>query len=270
MNKAILFDRIPGLKRVHLFEEIESTNDFGKKLLTDGPVELPALIYTSKQTRGRGRGGKTWISGQGSLTFSFMVDSSPKLSLAHESLLWGIAVAESLNALATPTEPLFSVKWPNDVMANEKKVAGILIESIVQSKQARVVGIGINLSNSTASYRDSPATPGSTTSAISVEEISGGKLDAVEVLASIWSQWNRLRKLPTNLIQAALTRCDFLRERQIQLESGNLSVSGSYQGIDSRAAIRIKIGSQLKSFQSGSITGFGPRQDQSPTVRSPG
>ncbi|MEC9092249.1 MAG: biotin--[acetyl-CoA-carboxylase] ligase [Planctomycetota bacterium] len=258
MNEAILLNRIPDLKKVHLFEELESTNDLGKTLLADSSIELPALIYTSKQTRGRGRNGKSWISSPGSLTFSFLVDSRSTQSLPHESLIWGLAVANALNSLTPETCPLLSVKWPNDVMADEKKIAGILIESTARSTQGRVVGIGINLSNSPSRVPDSTGR----LNAISVEELTGKQLDVVDVLTAVWNLWNQFRKMQNELIIDSFAQCDFLKTRQIQFECGDLCISGNYQGIDSRGAIQIHTGSQLKTFASGSITGFGPPQKQ--------
>ena len=72
LNESILLDSLPDLKRVHLFEEIDSTSDFGKQL-AKADDQFPALIYAHRQTKGRGRGDKKWISDGNSMTFSFVL-----------------------------------------------------------------------------------------------------------------------------------------------------------------------------------------------------
>ena len=95
-----------------------------------------------RQTAGRGRRGRSWFSAPGdSLTFSLLWRLPPDLPLAGLSLAVGVALAQALENMGITGVAL---KWPNDVLLNEGKLAGVLIE-VVPGTSAVVIGIGLNL-----------------------------------------------------------------------------------------------------------------------------
>lgn len=104
----------------------------------------PTLLVAETQTTGRGRAGRSWLSAPGSsLTFSLAwpFSTSPQ-DLLGLPLVVGVALAEALDALDVKVQ----LKWPNDVLRNGKKLAGVLIETVNQHKQTwAIIGIGINL-----------------------------------------------------------------------------------------------------------------------------
>lgn len=104
-----------------------------------------AVLVADRQTAGRGRRGRTWLSApEASLTFSLLWRfSGPVSSLAGLSLAVGVAVAKALEALGTRGVGL---KWPNDVLLNDAKLAGILVDLLTERRgTAAVIGIGLNL-----------------------------------------------------------------------------------------------------------------------------
>ena len=132
--------------------ECESTNTV--LLAEDTPT--PFLLGTDNQTAGRGRPGKTWVGGPGCLTFSVAVsaadvakkrdlidphDASPVDGVS--SLAVGAAVCEAIDRLSTHRHEPAQVKWPNDVLIEGKKVAGVLIET---RGDRTVIGVGLNVS----------------------------------------------------------------------------------------------------------------------------
>ncbi len=100
------------------------------------------VITTDNQTNGKGRMSRTWISSKDNLTFSILLKptfDSSKLPLI--SLITGAALCNVINRYIK-----CSIKWPNDIIINDKKVAGILVEGIFTDKtEAVIVGIGINV-----------------------------------------------------------------------------------------------------------------------------
>jgi len=114
---------------------ISSTQDIAKGLVSSG-VKVGTVIVADEQEHGRGRFGRIWLSPKGGLYASLILDSSPLLPL-HV----GIAVAEALRAVGINA----MLKWPNDVLVGEKKIAGILIEIV---DERAIVGIGVNLATS--------------------------------------------------------------------------------------------------------------------------
>lgn len=112
-----------------------STQDVAKGLVSSG-ARVGTVIVADEQEHGRGRFGRTWLSPKGGLYASLILDSSPLFPLRA-----GIVVAEALRAVGINA----MLKWPNDVLVGEKKIAGILIEIV---DERAIVGIGVNLATS--------------------------------------------------------------------------------------------------------------------------
>lgn len=110
-----------------------------------------ALFVADEQTRGRGRRGNTWHAAPGeSLLFSLLL--RPKLAISEISALTlaiGLALRDAIGPrLATPLK----IKWPNDLYAGDKKLAGVLVESQMQGEQLQAVVIGVGLNVTTRSF----------------------------------------------------------------------------------------------------------------------
>jgi BirA family biotin operon repressor/biotin-[acetyl-CoA-carboxylase] ligase len=131
--------KVPGLA-VHVLERCPSTNT----LLLAGEYEPPCLLAADEQTAGRGRRGRRWYSERGrSATFSLAyVSRRPARELAGLSLVAGVATAQALHALGASEARL---KWPNDLVVGDDKLAGILVETrATRGGVLAVIGIGIN------------------------------------------------------------------------------------------------------------------------------
>jgi BirA family biotin operon repressor/biotin-[acetyl-CoA-carboxylase] ligase len=128
-------------------DAIDSTNDFLKQLFKGSAVENYAIVMANEQTKGKGQMGAKWISEPGkNLTMSILVKD---IQLNNQNIYdFNIAVALSvIKVLKNIQIPKVTIKWPNDIMADSKKVAGILIENIVKPDGSftSVVGVGLNL-----------------------------------------------------------------------------------------------------------------------------
>ena len=120
------------------FESISSTNTFLKENYKD--LDEFSIAYTYNQTNGRGRLGRVWNGGSDNIAFSILLKPKKK-DIAILSLLAGLAVSCAIDRYINT-----SIKWPNDIIINDKKVCGILAESIISDKiDAYIVGIGINV-----------------------------------------------------------------------------------------------------------------------------
>ncbi len=125
-----------GSPRVH-FRLTDSTNARARELATAGAPH-GTLVTAAEQTAGRGRQGRTWTAPPGrALLCSVVIRDPPRLL----PLVAGVAVAESCPD-GGGSDP--QIKWPNDVLVDGRKVAGILVEGRVQERWA-VVGIGVNV-----------------------------------------------------------------------------------------------------------------------------
>ena len=128
--------------KFHYFEEVGSTNRIARELADDGAKEGTVVICET-QSDGRGRLSRTWISPRGGLWFSFILRPQiPPKKAPIVTLLTGVAVAKAIRGFGLDAK----IKWPNDVLINERKVSGILTEMDTDSDVVNyiVVGVGIN------------------------------------------------------------------------------------------------------------------------------
>jgi len=136
-----------------IFDEIDSTNAEARRRAEAG-VTGPIWILARRQLAGRGRLGRSWVSPEGNLSASYLrrFDGTAQDAATRFVQAMGIAVAD-LCAEAAP-EAAITLKWPNDVLANGSKVAGILIENLgvchAGGGIAVVAGAGVNLSHAPA------------------------------------------------------------------------------------------------------------------------
>ena len=128
-------------------DAIDSTNDFLKQLAATDDIANYTAVVAKNQTKGKGQMGSQWLSESGkNLMMSVLIkDSAADIS---QIFTLNVAIAKSLiDVLLNANIPDLSIKWPNDIMSANKKIAGILIENTIKSKGTvqSIVGIGINV-----------------------------------------------------------------------------------------------------------------------------
>ena len=133
-----------------IFQSLDSTNDFCRKLLDRQDVREGTVVWAHRQPKGRGLAGSSWESEEGQgLTFSIILhpvflNPSDQFYL---SMIASLGITRFLNEFAGSVH----VKWPNDIYVNKSKIAGILIENSVMENRITdsILGIGININQAT-------------------------------------------------------------------------------------------------------------------------
>jgi len=217
-----------------------STSDRALELAGDAKIPLPALVVADRQTAGRGRGSNRWWSAEGALTFSLLLDSQPE-RLPHDrwpqlSLAAGVAACDALSELAPGR---FGLKWPNDVHAAGRKIAGILVEAPnVPATRPIVVGVGVNVNNSWAAAPADLQGIGT-----SLFDLTGGMLDRGETLCRLLTALeHRLEQLAAGggeLPDAWQSLC-VLRGRQVGVETAGRKITGECLGIASDGGLLLR------------------------------
>ncbi|MCZ8090298.1 MAG: biotin--[acetyl-CoA-carboxylase] ligase [Flavobacterium sp.] len=173
---------------------IDSTNDYLKQLSREKKLDNFTIVVANEQTKGRGQMGSKWVSEVGkNLTFSVLVKN---VMIPNEKLFdWNIVVALAVLAVLERHEiQKVSIKWPNDIMADSKKVGGILIENVLKSGESfdSVVGIGLNLNQT--NFEDLPK-------ATSLKSLTNKNYDifetAEEIVKKIEEKYQQLDKSMT-------------------------------------------------------------------------
>lgn len=132
----------------HYIDVVESTNDWLKNGIENHTIYNNYLIFTQHQTNGRGQFGRTWEMQPGlDLAFSFFVYPE-NASVAHSPALHSMTLCLALHQTFVSIGVHAYIKWPNDLIVEEKKISGILIESIYVNRQFYFInGIGVNLNS---------------------------------------------------------------------------------------------------------------------------
>ena len=138
----------PGFKLITL-EKVDSTNNEAKRRAEMGAVS-GTIVHASEQTHGRGRRGRQWYSPKGNLYFSLILrlpcSATEGLGISFVS---ATAMCDALAGIVSPMTEV-TVKWPNDILINRRKVSGILLESATGlngTLRWLIVGVGVNVSS---------------------------------------------------------------------------------------------------------------------------
>jgi BirA family biotin operon repressor/biotin-[acetyl-CoA-carboxylase] ligase len=241
------------IRDILVFEETDSTNERLMQLGTTGALG-GLVLFAEHQTAGRGRFSRQWASASHTgLWFSLLLRPDFPLALWPRLTAWtAVAVAE---AVERSTGLEIRIKWPNDLVLNELKFAGILIETATDTagQMFAVVGIGLNANHEPEDFPEMIRA-----SATSLRIASRQLLDrpslAVEVLRSLADWYPRLNgDFPAILAEAR--RRSTLLGRTVALQTAGERVEGIAEGLadDGRLVLRLPDG-RLETFGAGEAT----------------
>ena len=214
-------------KNVYHFETIDSTNLYAKKLVKDG-VEEGSVVISDVQLSGRGRKNRIWSSPKGGLWFSIIL--YPKISLKNGMLVTMASSVAIVHGIKDIIDITPVIKWPNDLLINDKKVCGILseIEAEKDNIKYAIIGIGVNVNNQLEKELYKTAT--------TLKQEIGNQVSIVELFRSI------LKRFDENYNRLILGDYDFIRNswllhsdiigKKIQVQDDKTLVIGRVTNID--------------------------------------
>ena len=171
-------------KSIYVFNELDSTQEYANALPITESVH-GTIVIARKQNVGKGRIGRSWISPEGGLWMSIVI--RPDFSVDNIIFTQFIAALAVADAIQQATNIRSRLKWPNDVLINEKKVCGILVDVNLESRESRdkkiVMGLGLN-ANIESSLINNYLTA-DTTKATTLKEEYGNDIDLVNLTKSI-------------------------------------------------------------------------------------
>lgn len=232
------------------YESLDSTNEEARRLAASG-VEMPVWISAARQTAGRGRRGRVWDDAAGNLAATLLLKPEKSAAeCAQLSFVAAIAVAETVMRFLPGAE--IRVKWPNDVIANGRKIAGILLESASGAgavPQWLAIGIGINL----AWHPEGTDFPATSVAAHGVAAPSPG--ETLGCLAAAFAKWYDIWRMQGFLPvrDAWLVRAAKLGGR-IRARLANEEASGVFEGIDETGALILRgAGGKVRLIAAGEV-----------------
>ncbi|MDH0749011.1 bifunctional biotin--[acetyl-CoA-carboxylase] ligase/biotin operon repressor BirA [Pseudomonas sp. GD03842] len=235
---------------VHVHDVIDSTNAEAMRLVAAG-APLPALVLSEQQTAGRGRRGRKWISPYAEnlyYSLALRIDGGMR-QLEGLSLLVGLAVVNTLREMGVERAGL---KWPNDILAGGKKLAGILLELTGDPADVChvVIGIGINVNMRTAQEVDQAWT--------SMRLETGIDIDRNEVSSRLSSVLNPYLEVHGRSGFAAFKdeweRHHLWQGCPVTLLAGSTAVDGMVVGVDAVGALRLEVEGEVRTFSGGELS----------------
>ncbi len=219
------------------FESLNSTNEEALRRLAAG-AEPPFWIVADEQTRGRGRSGRRWQSPRGNLYATLLIKTRVSASTATQLSFVSALAAHDTIAEHLPPEkiPQLRLKWPNDVMLDGAKIAGVLLESLAPPKGeglAVILGIGINVSHAPADTERAAASLGLDPAAVT--HVFG----ALDAAFERWlASWDESRGFPA-VREEWLSRALAVNET-ISVNLNGSTIRGRFRGVDPAGALQLE------------------------------
>ena len=217
---------------IHYYPRLSSTMDKAREKARKGCPDFTVVI-AGQQTAGRGRLDRTWESAEGGLYFTVVLRPQiPPVLSYRVNFAASLVLVQLINEMARVRA---TVKWPNDILAGDRKLSGMLSE--MEAEADRVVhinlGIGINVNNDPA-----PAEP----AAVSLAELSGGPVSRKEILMRFVGRFRRvMADLPLDNVVRQWKRHTSTLNRAVRIETLNGVTEGRAVDLDEDGALIVRI-----------------------------
>lgn len=227
------------IREIMMFDRVDSTNRIALEMASQG---LPGgiVILAEAQEKGKGRLGREWFSPEGmNLYFSLLLRPyQPARDFPLYSLATSVALIE---AIQRTTGLAVQIKWPNDVVLEDKKLAGILLESEVRGEQSPplVVGVGVNVNIGLTDFPQELQK-----SATSLRIALGRPVDRADLLIELFNQLVEQYRLVDDkalLIQAVRQHCQTLG-RRVRVQTARQEFEGWAEDLQEDGALLIRMG----------------------------
>jgi BirA family transcriptional regulator, biotin operon repressor / biotin---[acetyl-CoA-carboxylase] ligase len=224
----------PGYRLLRL-EAVDSTNAEARRRAKAGEPG-PLWIWSARQSQGRGRGGREWVSLHGNLFASLLIGVNCSIRVASQlALVAGVVTYDTIAKLiAYEGRSELLLKWPNDVLLAGEKLAGMLLENVgspIENRSVIVIGTGINLA-------DHPENMPQPAISLGAYGMTITPADALEVLAATTHEWlTRWNGFPS-VRRAWLDRAG-PTGRPLRVMINGDETEGVYAGLDADGALRL-------------------------------
>ncbi len=224
--------------------ECHSTNDHLLLLCQQKDLGEGSLVITAHQTAGRGQRGNSWEAQAGkNLTFSFLLKPTflPAVQQFYLTIIVSLGIRDLLTA---ETGIKVQIKWPNDILMDDLKICGVLIENQIlgQKLSGSVIGIGLNVNQLFFSIP----------TATSLALVTGQNYDLSSLLTRLLScieqRYLQLREGKLKQLRDQYLDSLYLKDQQHRFTSGNHEFEGTIRGIDEIGRLLIETASGPRSF----------------------
>lgn len=241
--------------RILRYESLPSTNTEVARLAQQG-AEEGLTIVADEQTAGRGRLQRSWSSPKGAGLYCSVL-LRPALAPKRLPLLTFVAALAAGDALLEASDVNTDIKWPNDLLAGERKICGILAEGIeTPAGRAVVLGIGINLTDDAF-----PHEIANVATSVAREGTGHEREPILAALLQALARWYALLHEPEGaekIVAAWASRSSYANGKLVQVTNGDEVVQGVTRGVENDGALRLETRGGLQLIRAGDVTSVRP------------
>lgn len=240
-------------RNVRCFKEATSTNDLAWNEISLGAPEGTA-IFAGRQSKGRGRFGREWHAPEDAGIWASVI-LKPNLPVEKSSLLMIIGAIAVCELVRDDFKLNASIRWPNDVMIDGKKIAGIIVETkyLRNSIESAVLGIGFNVN---LNESEIPADLKTVMTSLAIE--TGRKIDMKDISRQFLVYLDKWHQKLTNANFSEITgtwqKMSGVLNKTVCVETENQSLEGIVIGLDSYDGITLKIGAETIKLSPEKVT----------------
>lgn len=223
-------------------KEVDSTNRFAQSLVESGKATHGTAIMADYQTAGKGQKGNKWESEPGKNMLATFIFFPAFLKTQNLFIINQLVCVSICDILEQYTQEPFSIKWPNDILFGERKIAGVLVENSLRGSvvQHSIIGVGINLNQITFNEYEPKA--------VSLFTISGNEVSRIDEFTiklrnSISSYFQLLEVNPgkqNEITKAYMIRLFGLNQKRKFVYDGKLS-DGTIEGVDDNGQLIMEL-----------------------------
>jgi BirA family biotin operon repressor/biotin-[acetyl-CoA-carboxylase] ligase len=241
------------IEKIEIFPEMDSTNSYLNERIGSG-LNSGCVCLAESQTQGKGRHGKSWVSPFASniyLSLYWKFDLSP-MALGGLSLAIGVAVARALSSYGVSG---IGLKWPNDLLWNNRKLGGILLEvSGEMSGPCNVViGIGLNINMNRESGKSIDQPWVDLSEILDQEVVSRNKIIG-HILGQLVSVLDSYPEYGAKRFLEEWRRWDVVTGKKVRITLPGNEYSGTVLGIDDEGMLILDSGKEVRKFSSGEVS----------------
>ena len=238
------------------YNELDSTNSEAKRLAFKD--EINTCVFSRIQTNGKGSRGRKWVSGSKNFTASFLIYPNGNLiELSHRTFVASLALFDSFVYAGINNKDLI-LKWPNDILLKQRKVSGILLESVVNKyskKLALIIGIGINLysyPNKIDQLNCSKIKPTSLFSSLGHNTPSPDQM-LIYIANSLHFWEKKYNKYGFSFIKNAWLNFSYTIGKKLKVEFKGKMLEGSFFGISDSGSLKILVEKRVLEISVGDV-----------------
>lgn len=243
-------------RNVYYKEQTDSTNTEAKRLAgTDAGVD-GLLVTAERQTAGKGRRGRTWISPAGTCIYMSLI-LKPDIRPVNASTLTLVAALAVCRAIKEETGLFAQIKWPNDIIINGRKICGILTEMSAEEESIHYVVVGMGINANQSSMEEFPSELWDRASSLLIE--GGEKIDRCSLICRVMEKMEHYYSmfLQTEDMSGLLEEynsCLVNIGKMVQVSNGKETITGTAQGIDKKGSLKVETPDGIKNIVSGEVS----------------